>query len=84
MTTETFTRKLRNVEGIYYRQDKGYLTGRNATSTDAAIAGYVKTLREAIAQDAQTDAAPLCSFLDDNPKIAARWDKIERRWYGLG
>jgi hypothetical protein len=83
MTPETFTRKLRNLEGMWYRLDKGLLTGRNSASSDADRPAKYRELRDAITADAKTDDAPLCAFLDANPKIAARWNKIERRTVGL-
>ena len=83
MTSEDFTRKLKNLEGMYYRLDKGLLTGRNSDSTTATMDFRYRELRDAITADANTDDAPLCSYLDGNPKVAARWDRIERRSVGL-
>jgi len=83
MTPEQFTRELRNLEGMFYRLDKGLLTGRNSASSSDTMDYKYRRLRDAVAADARTEDAPLCSFLDDNPKVAARWDRMERRSVGL-
>jgi len=69
--------------GIYYRQDKGLLTGRNGESTAAAIRSHYAVARDMIAADARTDDAPLCEYLDNHPRLAAKWDALERRVVGL-
>lgn len=79
MTPETFQRKLRNLESAWRRQDNGELTGRNRSPIPAAT----RELDAAITADAHTDDAPLCTFLDNNPKVAARWSRCERRNVGL-
>jgi hypothetical protein len=82
-TPENFTRRLRNLEAMWRRLDRGELTGRNCESSDRTRENTYRALRDAIRADANTDAAPLCAWLDANPKIAARWDRIERRTVGL-
>jgi len=83
MTPEQFTRELRNLEGMFYRLDKGLLTGRNSASSTDTMDYKYRRLRDAVAADARTDDAPLCAFLDANPRVAARWDRMERRSVGL-
>lgn len=83
MTTETFTRKLKNLEGMWYRLDKGLSGGRNSASTEATMKLRYRELDDAIRADAQTEDAPLCTFLDNNPKLSERWNRLERREFGL-
>lgn len=82
MSADKFTRYLKSLEGMYYRLDKGISGGRNSASTDATMEARVREMQAAISADAHTDDTPLCSFLDDNPKVAARWNKVERRFFG--
>lgn len=85
MTTsaDKFRKTLRNIEAIYRRLDSNVLTGRNSVSTEASLAKHVKTLRSLISEDAHSDTSPLCDLLDSDAKLAARWDRVERRYYGL-
>lgn len=73
--TARFMRTLRNLESVLYRQRTGQYTGRN---TPADPTDYVKSLH----------ALVLCSdavagMLDSNDKLAARYNRAERRAYGL-
>lgn len=73
----TFTRKLRNLESAYRRLDGGQLTGRNSDSSDRTRAMQHADL----AQLARTDS--VCELLDADEKLAARWNRLERRGAGL-
>jgi hypothetical protein len=72
-----FTRELRNTESQYRRMDSGTLTGRNADASADSLSWKLRRLRDL----ARTDA--VCDALDANPKLAARWNRIERRAAGL-
>lgn len=82
-TVDAFTRRLANLESAYRRLDSGQLTGRNSSSSDETRELHYRALRDMIAADAHTDDAPLCTYLDEHPKLAARWDRLERRSVGL-
>jgi hypothetical protein len=82
-TVKRFKRELRNLEGMFSRLDSGVLTGRNATSSDDTRRYKYELLRDLVAADAKTDDAPLCTYLDEHPGLAARWDRVERRSVGL-
>lgn len=75
--TETFKRRLRNLESSYQRLDSGKLTGRNAAGSDGTRALNYRLLSEL----ARTDE--VCDALDADPKLAARWNRMERRQAGL-
>lgn len=83
LTVKRFQRHVTALSGIYYRLDKGISGGRNSRATDTALAMHVKQAREILAADARTDDAPLCAYLDSHPKLAAKWNALERRYYGL-
>lgn len=83
MTAEQFNRRLRNLEAMWRRLDSGQLTGRNSTSSDLTREMVYRELRDAVAADARTDDAPLCSYLDANPRVADRFARVERRTVGL-
>lgn len=76
-TTETFKRQLRNLESAYRRFDSGELTGRNCTSSDR----YRDAAYRRLADLARTDG--VCDALDADSRLAARWNRLERRQVGL-
>lgn len=78
-----FERTVSSLAGIYYRRDKGLLTGRNSSSTDRTIDALVKHARELLRAELDDDQSPLFAELDRRPKLAAKWDRLERRYYGL-
>ena len=74
-TTEQFTRKLRNLEGMYHRMSN--LTGRNSESSDRT-----REMRfQELAAMARTDE--MCDALDSDDRLARRWNRMERRHAGL-
>ncbi len=80
---KTFRRHVDGAAGIYARIDAGILTGRNSDGTYAALEWHVKAAAEIIRAEVQSDNAPVCAWLDSKPRSAARWNRIERRFYGL-
>ena len=82
-TVARFERSVRNAESVYRRLDRGELTGRNSDATDATIRGHVETCRALMKAELHDDDSPLFAWLDAHPKLAERWDRIERRYYGL-
>ncbi len=75
--TDTFKRELRNTESQYRRMDSGTLTGRNANGSSDSLDWKLNRLRELSRTDEVLDA------LDADEKLAARWNKVERRAAGL-
>lgn len=82
-TVATFRRHVDALSGMQYRRSTGRLTGRNAASTDAGIDAHYKAAAALLKADAATGDAPLCAYLDAHPRYAAKWDKAERRYFGL-
>lgn len=74
---ENFKRILSNLEGAYRRFDSGQLTGRN----DSGSHGTRHMNFARLAELALTDS--VCDALDADDKLAARWNRIERRNAGL-
>jgi hypothetical protein len=74
---DTFKRELRNTESQYRRMDSGELTGRNADGSADRLNWKLNRLREL----ARTDE--VCDALDADDKLAARWNRVERRAAGL-
>lgn len=80
-----FRRHVAALGGIYARMDAGTLTGRNAVSTDGTVRMHAEAARRLLREDAATWEAPLCAYLDSKhgSRLAAKWHRIERRYYGL-
>lgn len=78
-----FERHVSLLAGIYYRLDSGGLTGRNATSTDRGIDAHFDAARALLAAELADDDSPLYAELERRPKLAAKWDRLERRYFGL-
>jgi hypothetical protein len=78
-----FERNVNALAGIYYRRDKGLLTGRNSSSTDDYVDALVRDIRALLRAELDDDDSPLYAELDRRPKLAAKWDRLERRYYGL-
>ena len=78
-----FRRHVDALSGIYYRLDKGISGGRNANSTTLALESHVRAARALIHEDANTDDAPLCTYLDEHPRLSDKWNALERRFFGL-
>ena len=78
-----FERHVTALAGIYYRRDKGLLTGRNAASTDAGIDAHFNAARALLRAELNDDDSPLYAELERRPRLAAKWDRLERRYYGL-
>lgn len=83
MTTETFKRKLRNLEASYRRLDRGELNGRNAESSDRTRQMHYRELDDALRAELYDDASPLWLMMETEPKTAQRWSVMERRSVGL-
>jgi len=77
-----FRRHADAAAGIYYRLDKGLTGGRNSESTERTLEWHIRSAQQMIAEDARTDDAPLCTYLDENPKLADKWNRLERRFFG--
>lgn len=73
-TTELFKRRLTNLEAAWRNRSNW---SRNAAGSQAGAEYRYRLLREM----ARTDA--VCDLLDNNPKLAARWNRMERRMVGL-
>lgn len=82
-TIAEFKRAVDALAGIYYRADKGLLTGRNADSTWSYAEELYRRASGLIKADANTEDAPLCAYLDAHPRYAAKWDRVERRVFNL-
>ena len=80
---EKFKRHVTAISGIYYRIDNGLLTGRNSNSTDHTLEMHVRSARALITMDADTVDSPLCTYLDNNDRLAKKWNALERRFFGL-
>jgi hypothetical protein len=78
-----FERTVTALAGIYYRRDRGILTGRNSSSTDDYVDALVKRARALLRAELDDENSPLYAELDRRPKLAAKWDRLERRYYGL-
>lgn len=79
-----FRKHVTAIAGIYYRLDRGISGGRNSASTDATLEWHVRAAQDLINTDARrTDANPLCDYLDQNTRLATKWNTLERRFYGL-
>ena len=72
-----FARKLRNLEGMYRRLDSGELTGRNSSSSDGT-----RDMRYA-ELETLAGLAVVAAMLDADDRLAARWNRLERRHAGL-
>lgn len=80
---DSFLRKLRNLESMYRRLDSGELTGRNSDASDAGREHAYCDLANLYDEACADDDNPLPEYLDDNPSVAARWHRMERRCVGL-
>ena len=82
---EQFRRHVSAAAGVYSRLDGGKLTGRNSTSTDDTLDWHVKRAKEILAAAAESDTDTLPEYLDSarGARLAARWNRIERRHAGL-
>lgn len=76
------TRLVDALAGCYYRLDKGVSGGRNSESTERTMRWHYTEARDTLAADARTDDAPLCTYLDNNQRLAEKWNRLERRWVG--
>jgi hypothetical protein len=83
MTPETFKRTVRNFEAVYRRLDRGELTGRNADATEATLEGHYRALKSALDAELYVDDSPLFALLESDERLAARWNRLERRRVGL-
>jgi len=80
---EKFKRHVTAISGIYYRIDKGLLTGRNSDATDRSLEMHVRSAQALITMDADTVGSPLCTYLDNNDRLSKKWNALERRFFGL-
>jgi hypothetical protein len=85
MTTSItkFERHITAIAGMYYRRDKGLGTGRNASSTDGTIDMHFNAARALLKAELHDEDSPLYAELERRPKLADKWDRIERRYFGL-
>ena len=84
-TDPVLARFMRHVDaaaGIYYRLDRGLAGGRNAAGTDATLTMHVHAARAIEHELLDDDGAPLWAYLDSHPRYAAKWNRVERRYYG--
>lgn len=77
-TQNEFTRTLRNLEGMLARRDSGSLTGRNDSASQDGMRRHARRLHNMI-----LDHEDVGAMLDANPRMAARYDRAERRVYGM-
>ena len=73
--SQRFERKLRNLENAWRRRHQN---GRNAESSDRARAWRYSELQALVAGSDE-----VCDTLDNSPKLAERWNRMERRMAGL-
>lgn len=73
MTRSDTDRHLRALEGMFYRLDTGRSGLRNHEATSRALAAHWRDLRAALEAGGFEE-------LDNNPALARRYSKIERRY----
>lgn len=78
-----FRRHVNGLAGVYYRLDKGLTVGRNADATSETLDWHYSHARDMVAAEARAEEAPVCDYLDSHPKLAAKWNALERRYHGL-
>lgn len=72
--TELFKRKLRNLEQAHRNYNP---RGRNAEGSRHSIEWRFQSLRDLTRLD------EVCDLLDNNPRLAERWNRMERHMAGL-
>lgn len=77
MTTalDTFTRTLRNLEGM---QRRASTLTRNHASSEKTRDMNLRRLRDMVATSDE-----VCDALDNDPRLAARYNRAERKELGL-